>query len=120
MKQFLASALVLGLFSLASVGCVEKSSTTKETEVSTSAGTVPVSGQQQRLFDAQQQGGSKVREQSDTIGQQQGSFKEEERSGPDGRQEGGSKNQKQSGTDGQPKGAAQSQTTDDVKKKETK
>lgn len=39
MKLFLASALLLGLFSLGTVGCAQKSSVTEETKVSTPDGT---------------------------------------------------------------------------------
>jgi hypothetical protein len=42
MKQFLASVLVLSMFSLGTVGCAEKSSTTKELEVATPGGTTTV------------------------------------------------------------------------------
>ena len=42
MKLFLASVLVLSLFSLGAVGCAEKSSTTEETKVSTPDGTTTV------------------------------------------------------------------------------
>ena len=42
MKQFLASVLVLSVFSLGAVGCAEKSSTTKEVKVSTPGGTTTV------------------------------------------------------------------------------
>jgi hypothetical protein len=39
MKLFLASVLLLGLFSLGAVGCAEKSSMKEETKVSTPGGT---------------------------------------------------------------------------------
>ena len=39
MMRYLASVLVLGGLSLAALGCSEKSSATKETEVSTPGGT---------------------------------------------------------------------------------
>jgi hypothetical protein len=42
MKQFLASVVVLSMFSLGTVGCAEKSSTTKEIKVSTPGGTTTV------------------------------------------------------------------------------
>ena len=42
MKLFLASVLVLSMFSLGTVGCAEKSSTTKEIKVSTPGGTTTV------------------------------------------------------------------------------
>ena len=42
MKQFLASVLVLSMFSLGTVGCAEKSSTTKELKVSTPGETTTV------------------------------------------------------------------------------
>jgi hypothetical protein len=42
MKQFLASVLVLGTFSLGIVGCAEKATVTEETKVSTPGGTTTV------------------------------------------------------------------------------
>jgi len=42
MKLFLASVVVLSMFSLGAVGCGEKSSTTKEIKVSTPGGTTTV------------------------------------------------------------------------------
>ena len=42
MRQLLASVLVLSMFSLATIGCTEKSSTTKEVKVSTPGGTTTV------------------------------------------------------------------------------
>lgn len=42
MKQFIASVLVLSLFSAVMVGCAEKSSSTTETKVSTPGGTTTV------------------------------------------------------------------------------
>ena len=42
MKLFFASVLVLSMFSLGIVGCSEKSSATKEVEVTTPAGTTTV------------------------------------------------------------------------------
>jgi len=42
MKQFLASVLVLGTFSLGIIGCGEKATVTEETTVSTPDGTTAV------------------------------------------------------------------------------
>jgi hypothetical protein len=42
MKQFFASVLVLSLLSLGTVGCAEKSSTSREVKVSTPGGTTTV------------------------------------------------------------------------------
>ena len=42
MKRMLSLVMVLSLFSLGFVGCAEKSSTTKETEVSTPEGSTTV------------------------------------------------------------------------------
>jgi hypothetical protein len=41
-KLFFASVLVLSMFSLGTLGCTEKSSTTKEVKVSTPGGTTTV------------------------------------------------------------------------------
>ena len=128
MKLFFASALVLVAFSLAAVGCVDKSSTTKETDVSTPAATTPVNGQQQRVYDTHQQGGSTVRDQSGTTGPKQDNSKEEKRSvtdsqqqsAPKSQQQVGSKEQKQNESDGRQQSAPQSQSKDDSTKKESK
>ncbi len=42
MIQFVASVLVLSMFTLGAVGCAEKSTTTKELKVSTPGGTTTV------------------------------------------------------------------------------
>jgi hypothetical protein len=42
MKQFLASVLIMSVFSLGMVGCADKASVTKETKVSTPGGTTTV------------------------------------------------------------------------------
>jgi hypothetical protein len=134
MKQFLASVLVLSMFSLGIVGCAEKSSTTSETEVSTPDGTATVVGQQQVGFDAQQQGRSRGQQQSDANDQQIGRFRDEKQSGSNGQQQGaskdekqsgskdekhdGSKGQNQSGTGDQKQVTPQNQSTDDSKKKD--
>jgi hypothetical protein len=128
MKLFIASALVLGAFSLAAVGCVDKSSTTKETDVSTPGTTTPVSDQQQRMYDTHQQGGSTVRVQTGTTRPKQDNSKEEKRSVTDSQQQGasksqqqvGSKEQKQNESNGRQQSAPQSQPKDDSRKKESK
>jgi hypothetical protein len=47
MKQFLASVLALGVFSLGIVGCADKATMTKETKVSTPGGTTTVTEEKQ-------------------------------------------------------------------------
>ena len=47
MKQFLASVLVLSVFSLGVVGCADKATVTKETKVSTPGGTTTVTKQKE-------------------------------------------------------------------------
>jgi hypothetical protein len=47
MKQFLASVLVLSVFSLGIVGCADKATVTKETKVSTPGGTTTVTEEKQ-------------------------------------------------------------------------
>jgi hypothetical protein len=47
MKQFLASVLVVSLFSLGVVGCADKATVTKETKVSTPGGTTTFTEEKQ-------------------------------------------------------------------------
>jgi hypothetical protein len=42
MKQLFASVLILSMFTLGAVGCAEKSTTSREVEVSTPSGTTTV------------------------------------------------------------------------------
>jgi hypothetical protein len=47
MKQFVASVLVVSVFSLGIVGCAEKATVTKEEKVSTPGGTTTVTEEKQ-------------------------------------------------------------------------
>ena len=71
MKHFLAVVLVLSTFSAATVGCAEKSTTTKETRVSTPGETTTIISQQQSESDSRQQGVFKDQQQNGANGQQQ-------------------------------------------------
>jgi hypothetical protein len=128
MKQFLASVLVLSMFFAATVGCVERSSTTKETEVSTPAETTTIITQQQGRASARQHGGFKGEQQNGAHSQQQGRPKDQNQGLSDGQQQvasdgqhqGESKDEKQSGSNVQQERAAQNQPPDDSTKKEKK
>jgi hypothetical protein len=128
MKQFLALVLVLSMFSAATIGCAEKSTTTKETQVSTPGETTTIISQQQNESDARQQGVFKSHQQNGANGQQQERRKDQKQGLSDGQQQGAadsqhqreSKDQKQSGSNVQQQGAAQNQPPDDSTKKEKK
>ena len=126
MKQFLA--LVLSMFSAATVGCAEKSTATKETEVSTPGETTTVISLQQSGSDVRQQGVIRDQKQNGANGQRQGRPKDQKQILSDGQQKGASdgqhqdesKDQKQSGSNVQQQGATQNQPPDDSTKKEKK
>ena len=138
MKQFLAPVLVLSMFSPATVGCTEKSTTTNETEVTMPGRTTTVIDQQHDGFHGQQQNRSKDekpfgsnghQQDAATNGQRQGGSKDQQQNGSTDQQQSGSKDQQQSGSkDQQRRGSKdqkqdtppQNQPADDSTKKEMK
>jgi hypothetical protein len=128
MKRFLAFVLVLGVFLAATVGCVEKSSNTKETDGTTPGETTTVICQQQSESDARQPGVFRGQQQNGANGQQHDRSKDQKQSLSDGKQQGaadgqhesGSKDQKESRSDRPQPGAAQDRPLDDSTKKEKK
>ena len=128
MKQFLSLVLVLSMFSAATIGCAEKSTTTKETEVSRPGETTTIINHQQSESDARQQGVFKDQQQNGANGQQQERRKDQKQGLSDGQQQGASagqhqresKDQKQSESNVQQQGGAQNQQPDDSTKKEKK
>jgi hypothetical protein len=124
MKQFLAPVLVLSMFSPATVGCAEKSTTTNETEVTMPGRTTTVIDQQHDGFHGQQQNRSKDEkpfgpngQQQDAAsnGQRQSGSKDQQQSASKDQQQSGTKDQQQSGTKDQQQSGSKDQQQDGSK-----